>query len=83
MSLDRSLNLTFETSVIPRDSTAERLFGGVLRDASGLFQVSVTGTLDDPQVMRGVNQTMQQVFPNAPEAARPFMSRLPLPRLRR
>jgi len=80
MNLARDLNLVFNASVLQRDSSADRLLGPLLRESGGLFQVYVTGTLDDPQVVRGVEQTLQQVFPETARPERDGMSLLPRPR---
>jgi hypothetical protein len=39
------------------------MLGPILRDSAGLLEVQVTGTIDEPRVTRGVNQAIQQVFP--------------------
>lgn len=84
MTFDRAIDVVFQTSVLVRDGPVDRLLRPVLRDAAGLFEVQVTGTLDEPQVTRGVNQAIQQVFPETerrvfPDAAgrRENISRLP------
>jgi hypothetical protein len=78
MTLDRSINLSFTTSVLQRDGSLDRLLRPLFQDSGGLFEVSVTGTVDEPVVTRGVNQAFQQVFPEAPPQQR--MSRTPAPR---
>jgi hypothetical protein len=79
MTLDRVINLTFETSVLARNSPIDRFVRPLLRESGGLFEVYVTGTLDDPQVIRGVNQALQQAFPETQSSERANMSRLPVP----
>ncbi|MDA1053722.1 MAG: hypothetical protein O3C40_25005 [Planctomycetota bacterium] len=78
MTLDRAINLSFKTSVLARDGTLDRLLRPLFQDSGGLFEVSVTGTVDDPLVTRGVNQAFQQVFPDTLPQDR--MSRTPAPR---
>jgi hypothetical protein len=78
MTLDRAVNLSFTTSVLARDGSLDRLLRPLFQDSGGLFEVSVTGTVDDPIVTRGVNQALQQVFPETPPRQR--MSRTPAPR---
>ncbi|MEX0819468.1 MAG: AsmA-like C-terminal region-containing protein, partial [Pirellulaceae bacterium] len=77
MTLDRAVNLTFTTSVLARDGSLDRLLKPLFPDSGGLFEVLVTGTVDDPLVTRGVNQAFQQVFPETPPQQR--MSRVPEP----
>jgi hypothetical protein len=78
MTLDRAVNLSFTTSVLQRDGSLDRLLRPLFQDSGGLFEVSVTGTVDDPVVTRGVNQAFQQVFPETSPQER--MSRTPPPR---
>lgn len=77
MTMDRAINLNFKTSVLARDGSLDRLLRPLFQDSGGLFEVSVTGTVDDPIVTRSVNQAFPQVFPDGtPE---PRMSRTPPP----
>ncbi len=78
MTLDRAINLSFTTSVLQRGGSLDRLLKPLFQESGGLFEVSVTGTVDDPIVTRGVNQAFQQVFPETPPQQR--MSRTPPPR---
>ncbi|HUG66902.1 MAG TPA: AsmA-like C-terminal region-containing protein, partial [Pirellulaceae bacterium] len=78
MTLDRTINLSFTTSVLARDGSLDRLLRPLFQDSGGLFEVLVTGTVDDPVVTRGVNQAFPQVFPDMPPQQR--MSRTPPPR---
>ena len=77
MALDRTIDLTFETSVVERNSVIDRMLRPIIRESGGLFEVYVRGTLDDPQIERRVNQAIQQVLPEGPPGG---MSRLPTPR---
>ena len=79
MNLDRTLNLSFTTSVLARDGVLDRFLRPLFQDSGGLFEVSVTGSVDDPQVTRSVNQAFQSgLFPETPPGQR--MSRTPTPR---
>ncbi|MBC8350954.1 MAG: hypothetical protein H8E66_03150 [Planctomycetes bacterium] len=78
MTLDRAINLSFRTSVLERDGSLDKFLRPLFQGNGGLFEVSVTGTVDDPVVTRGVNQAFQQVFPETPQQQR--MSRTPAPR---
>ncbi len=78
VTLDRAINISFTTSVLARDGSLDRLLRPLFQDSGGLFEVSVTGTVDEPVVTRGVNQAFQQVFPETPPQQR--MSRTPAPR---
>lgn len=78
MSLDRNVNLLFKTSVLARDGSLDRMLRPLFQDSGGLFEVSVTGTLDALNVTRGVNQAFPQVFSDTPPQER--MSRTPPPR---
>lgn len=78
MTLDREVNLSFTTSVLARDSSLDRFLKPLFQDSGGLFEISVTGTVDDLDVTRGVNQAFPQVFPETPQQQR--MSRTPPPR---
>ena len=61
MTFDRAIDVVFQTSVLARDGVIDQLLRPVLRDTAGLFEVQVSGTLDQPRVTRGV---IQQVFPD-------------------
>ncbi|MEO8494374.1 MAG: AsmA-like C-terminal region-containing protein [Planctomycetota bacterium] len=76
MAMDRAINLSFTTSVLQRDGSLDRLLKPLFQDSGGLFEVSVTGTVDDPIVTRSVNQAFPTVFPEMQERR---MSRTPSP----
>jgi hypothetical protein len=77
MTMDRAINLSFTTSVLQRDGSLDRLLKPLFQESGGLFEVSVTGTVDDPIVTRSVNQAFPTVFPEMQERR---MSRTPPPR---
>lgn len=75
MTFDREIDLVFQASVLAHDSPLDRLVRPFFGDGGGLLEVPVTGTLDEPQFPRGVNQAIQQVFPESER--RNDISRLP------
>jgi hypothetical protein len=82
MNLQRAINLTFDTAVGRSDEPSLSVLVRPLLKEAGkrLLVMHVGGTLDEPIVRRQplpeLNQTIQQVFPNAPVAPAPRTTRL-------
>ncbi len=86
MSLDRELSLDFY-SIVGREQLWSPLVRPFLGEASRQFmQIHVDGTLSDPrttqEVLPGLNETLQQLFPEQATDERPRQAAHPdLPRL--
>jgi len=82
MNLEKTMNLTFDTSVGRDDGQLlSVLVRPFLKEAGRrLMALRVTGSLDDPQIVPNpFPDVIQQVFPANGESTRPATSRLPRP----
>lgn len=83
MTLDRAINLTFHTSLGSSD-LRDFIFRPIFKEAGKqLLEITVTGTLDDPQVnrepLRNIRENIQNILPYPIQPGGPGMSRLPYP----